>query len=612
MQSFTLALPGMGYIRAKRKYSEKMILLDRIRGLRRFQIYFVVLPLMVLSVVACCIDSVSTSDNVNLDSLDTESLDEYLSEHPEDIDAFNLICKRYTQSSEYRELIRLAERKYKEASLDSNVRLMLNAAAYLGQTYLILSQPDSMYYYFNLMDDPSAESVGPGVMILFYNTLGVHNLNYAMNYNEALYNFYKALDLCSQEGDFDARAYLIMCNIVNAYYLRGDTLGLNLAKDIYKYGVGNSNDYVTYNGAYGLACMYLLRGDCEKALEYVRKTTETESYNPTFNNSDALHGTILTKMGKYREAEIYYSRAINNANDNYPLAIEAYQGYGNLLLLIGNYENAITQFLKGIEIMEDKGLYFYGYKLYDGISSAYSKIKRDDKALLYMKNYQALTDSVFNVEKERSFNNLRLRYESQKRENELKKKDIAILEQEKKVYVLLFLVIFSSTVIILVLLLYKRQSGLYKKLVISYNSSIQREKLLLKRLSVNSRKSEDKYKEVFELLDSTMMSKELYKDKNLSIESVADILGTNRLYISKAVNIYAGSSFATYVNNYRVNAAVRLLSDANGTLPIKAVADMVGYNNLPSFYSNFQKVTGVSPSKFRKELLNIEQSGDSL
>lgn len=562
--------------------------------------------------VSCKYDKLPEEHDADIESLDIQALKTYVSTHPEDITAFNLICKRYTQSSEYRELIKLAEQKYREASLDSNVRLMLNAAAYLGQTYLILSQPDSMYYYFNRMDDPSQDSADPGVMIVFYNTLGVHNLNYAMNYNEALYNFYKALDLCGHESDFDARAYLIMCNIVNAYYLRGDTLGLDLARDIYRYGMSTSNDYVTYNGAYGLACMYLLKNDYEKALDYVRETTETDSYNSTFNNSDALHGTILTKMGRYNEAENLYLRAIRNSGDNYPLAIESYQGYGNLLLMTGKYGDAIDQFLNGIGIMERKGLYYYGYKLYDGISSAYSKINRDDKALLYMKKYQALTDSVFNVEKERSFNNLRLRYESQKKENDLKKKDIAILEQEKKVYVLLFLVLFSSTVIVLVLLLYRRQSGLYKKLVKSYNSSLQREKLLLNRLSSNSRKSEDKYKEIFEQLDSAMMSRELFKDKNLSIETAADILGTNRLYISKAVNIYAGLSFASYVNNYRVNAAVRLLSDSENPLPIKAVADVVGYNNLPSFYSNFQKVTGVSPSKFRREIHNLGQEDYSI
>lgn len=548
----------------------------------------------------------------DLEHMDISALEGRVRRYPDDVEAFNQLCKKYTQSSDFRKLISIAENKYRYAKQSENHLLMCNAAAYLGQTYLMLSKPDSMYYYFDQIAQVSDACLSTGAMMMVYNTLGVHNLTYAMNYNEALYNFYRALDLSGNDVVKDDRAYLIMCNIVNAYYLRGDTLGFEIAKDVYDYGVDSNNDFVIYNGAYELACMYLLKGDCINALNYVNRSTETKCYNSTFNSSDALRGTILARMGCLDDAEIWYAKAIKDAGDNYSLAIEAYQGYGNILLQTGRYDKAITQFEKGIKMMEDKGLFFYGYRLYDGISAALVAVGRAGQALDYMKKYRTLTDSVFNVEKERAFNNLRLRYESERKDNDLKEKDIALLRQQKRLQILAFSVVFALTIIISVLVLYRKQAILYKTVVANYNAAVQRENLLLKRLSAGAKASEDKYREIFERLDAMMISREIYKDKNLTIDLVADMLDTNRLYISKAVNTYAASSFAAYVNSYRVKAAVRMMSDSECVIPIKAIADEVGYNNLPSFYTNFQKVTGVSPSKFRNEILHLDKDEVSL
>ena len=44
-----------------------------------------------------------------------------------------------------------------------------------------------------------------------------------------------------------------------------------------------------------------------------------------------------------------------------------------------------------------------------------------------MRTYSEITDSIFNIEKERAFENLRRGYERQKQELEIRKRDITIL-----------------------------------------------------------------------------------------------------------------------------------------------------------------------------------------
>ena len=98
----------------------------------------------------------------------------------------------------------------------------------------------------------------------------------------------------------------------------------------------------------------------------------------------------------------------------------------------------------------------------------------------------------------------------------------------------------------------------------------------------------------------------LYTLKNLTIEETAARLGTNRSYLSNAVNTYAGMSFNAYLNSLRIKASIKLLSDPACDTPIKQVAGDVGYATITSFYNNFIKETGIPPSKFRSESQNLK------
>lgn len=108
-------------------------------------------------------------------------------------------------------------------------------------------------------------------------------------------------------------------------------------------------------------------------------------------------------------------------------------------------------------------------------------------------------------------------------------------------------------------------------------------------------------------IEYLMQTEGVYRQNDLTIERLAERLDTNRTYISRAINQQAGKTFSSYVNSYRIDEAVRRLSDVDDDTPLKALAQMLGYNHLQTFYTSFQSAIGMPPSKYREKLLKLHR-----
>lgn len=188
----------------------------------------------------------------------------------------------------------------------------------------------------------------------------------------------------------------------------------------------------------------------------------------------------------------------------------------------------------------------------------------------------------------------------------LQQKDMQILRQKQSIGLIAGALLLAVILAAAIYTNYRLRDRMYRKLVIKYNESLRREQALQEAYRKGSESEDERLRELFRQLDDMMTGERLYERKNLTIEEAARLLGTNRGYISRAVNSFAGVSFNAYVNAFRIKAAVAILSDRTNTTPIKVLADRLGYNNLTSFYNNFFKETGVPPSKFRQEIRKLD------
>jgi len=98
--------------------------------------------------------------------------------------------------------------------------------------------------------------------------------------------------------------------------------------------------------------------------------------------------------------------------------------------------------------------------------------------------------------------------------------------------------------------------------------------------------------------DTFFREEQIYLDAQLNIASVAQLLGTNRTYLSNYLNQKLNTTFYDYVNGWRVRHAEKLLATTNTSL--EGVAELSGFNSLSSFRRNFTKIHHCTPAEYRK------------
>lgn len=88
---------------------------------------------------------------------------------------------------------------------------------------------------------------------------------------------------------------------------------------------------------------------------------------------------------------------------------------------------------------------------------------------------------------------------------------------------------------------------------------------------------------------------------DLTLAQLAGHLDLNSKYLSQVINERAGRHFMDFINTYRVEYAKTLLTKKEYShYTIVAVAQESGFRSRSAFYTAFRKVTGQTPSEFKK------------
>lgn len=105
-------------------------------------------------------------------------------------------------------------------------------------------------------------------------------------------------------------------------------------------------------------------------------------------------------------------------------------------------------------------------------------------------------------------------------------------------------------------------------------------------------------------LQRLMEEEQGFRDPALSLDKLAQQLGSSTHALSHYINTYEGCNFPDWLNRFRVEYACQLLLDPQYTqLKIAALAYESGFNTLSVFNGAFKKVMGCTPSEFRKQML---------
>ncbi len=108
-------------------------------------------------------------------------------------------------------------------------------------------------------------------------------------------------------------------------------------------------------------------------------------------------------------------------------------------------------------------------------------------------------------------------------------------------------------------------------------------------------------RELVNIIHNMMLNEKIFQDFTLTLESLSDRMKINRNILSKAINQCTGKNFNLFVNEYRIKEAVRIISDSkHKILYMDELVEKVGFNSKAPFYQAFKKITGFSPTEFRK------------
>lgn len=105
--------------------------------------------------------------------------------------------------------------------------------------------------------------------------------------------------------------------------------------------------------------------------------------------------------------------------------------------------------------------------------------------------------------------------------------------------------------------------------------------------------------ELFARIRKEMEEHGLFRRHGLKISDVCKVLASNRTYVSTCINQSKGQSFCDFVNTYRVEYVKRIL-ESGTDVNISDLGESAGFSGKSSFFRNFKKSTGMTPSEWQR------------
>jgi len=269
-------------------------------------------------------------------------------------------------------------------------------------------------------------------MAMSYNNLGIIYEDQG-NYMDALKSYMSMLKIGEATSDRRAVADAYM-NIGNVYGLQENF------DDALKNYAPALKVYLEMGYKQGVAISYLSMADIYReqerlkpAMEYAIKAHELfQEVGNTVNTalSKCIIAQVNSKLGNYSKALDDFSSVLKQfiaAGDTFNTSI-AYRGLGDVYFSKGQYDQALKNFSTGLEmakVVDHKSSIVY---LYGAIARTYAEKKDYKNAYANHVLYFTLNDSLFNETKSKQTAEMKARYETEKKDN-----DIVLLNKSKEI-----------------------------------------------------------------------------------------------------------------------------------------------------------------------------------
>ena len=547
---------------------------------------------------------------------------ESIKANPNDLEALLFLCEYYLKQGNYSKTITYAEYMKNLSEGQQDLFIQLNAHLYLGKAQTMSGREKMARKNLDSALELATYLKNDTLLCETYGAWGEYAANMEADYYEAIRWIYKGIEL-AQHKHLQPEYGLLLSQLANTYYLKRDGNGLKYALESYELGHHLQDIYLTYSGAIQSAYMYFLKKQYPQAMNYVQEAEDLMTRHNFHNQAHTFNllGQLLNELGHPSQAIEYFKKAMKDKQTSQTSAIVyAHLGYAHSLMQQGKYTDATALLKQGIAISKARTHAAHRNELYETLSLCYEKMHQYREALHAYKNFRIENDSITGEDKERDLEEMRYRYDIERQENIIKQGKLEMMQKEQNLQQLSFILAIIILVLGLLYYLYNRKNKLYLSIVKQNQEAIKRESELARRIHelenqnnasnkyASSSLTDEKSTALFRRLEHIMRDEKIYKDNTLTKDKVSEILGTNRTYLSRIINEQAQTSFTHYINRFRIEEAVRQLSDPSNDIPLKALAAELGFNSISTFYNLFQASVGMTPAQYRSKVLKIEKT----
>lgn len=545
---------------------------------------------------------------------------ELIKENPNNHDAMLTICEHYLKQGDYSKVVTYAEYMKNQTADCTNPYILLNAHLYLGRAQMMSGREKVARKNLDAAFDLATSLKNDTLLCILYGALGEYSANIDADYYQAIRWIYKGIEV-AQQNHLKRQYGLLLSQLADTYGLKRDENGLKYALESYDLGHSLQDNFLIYSGAIQSAHMYILKKQYDRAMAYVQEAESLMEKNGFHDRAHTynLLGELLDELGNYNQAIEYYKKAMKDKQASQTSSVVyAHLGYARSLMKQGKHHEAISLLKQGIAISQARTNAVHRNELYETLSICYERLHQYREALGAYKHFRIENDSLFSEDKERDLSEMQYRYDTERQENLIKQSRLEMMQKEQRLQQLSFILTIIVLVLGLLYYLYHRKNKLYLSIVKQNQDAIKRENELNRRINelenqgstpgkyASSSLTDEKSLALFRQLEHLMRNEKIYRDNDLTKDKVSELLGTNRTYLSRIINEQTQMSFTYYVNRFRIEEAVRQLSDPTNDIPLKALASELGFNSLSTFYNLFQSSVGMTPAQYRSKVKKIE------
>lgn len=160
--------------------------------------------------------------------------------------------------------------------------------------------------------------------------------------------------------------------------------------------------------------------------------------------------------------------------------------------------------------------------------------------------------------------------------------------------------VYASVLVLLVVSFYFINLVLVKALnQPAIFSGIAREETRKYAMSNLSQEEADHYKLQ---LTNIMQSKQFFLNPDLKSSDLAEEIGVSSKVLSQVINQGFNQNFFDFVNSYRCEEVKRILQGPDKKITVIEAMYQAGFNSKSSFNKEFKKLTGQTPTEYKKSL----------